>query len=305
MVIVLPDGFPDLVAAVIEDWGWDVLPRRNSDIWDALYYPVFLGENVRSAQAGYAKEVLAPHLTMDDAQRARSNPNWSRGILRAIDAQLNAIRGTPGEGLKRAILENVRGSITSDLVETLYTALQFFRTHNINVQKIRRIRNNRGETINLIDYAAREIHNVRYTKAILWFYDCGIADDLAPPNTQNRRFLTECGYSGFGWSRHGMAGDWEIFAPLCQRMREVANLVSIQLKKPVTAKQAQLAAWYLESCRGLPGMNIRRGRLTPRVLLDFLESRGWNIDNLSERLGDVERIEDLGEELRSFAGSLT
>jgi len=83
-------------------------------------------------------------------------------------------------------------------------------------------------------------------------------------------------------------------------MREVANLVSRQLKKPITAKQAQLAAWYLESCRGLPGMERRRRRLTPRVFLNFLESRGWNIDNLSERLGNVERLEDLGEELRSF-----
>jgi hypothetical protein len=86
-------------------------------------------------------------------------------------------------------------------------------------------------------------------------------------------------------------------------MREVASFVSTRLKKPVTTKQAQLAAWYLESCRGLPGMERRRRRLTPRVLLDFLESRGWNIDDLSGRLGDVERLEDLGEELRSFVRS--
>jgi hypothetical protein len=300
---MLPEGFPKLVAVVIKDWGWDVLPRKESDIWDAFINPIFLGENVRSAQAGYAKEVLAPYLTMRDAQRARSDPNWSRGILKLIDAELNAIRGRPGEGLKRAILENIRGGITSDLTETLYTALQFFRTHNINVQEIRRIRNNRDETINLVDYAAREIHNVGYTKAVLWLYDCGIADDLAPPNAQIRRFLTGCGYSGFGWSRgYGVPEDPVIFAPLCQRMREVAEIVSRQLKrkKAVTAKQVQSAAWYLESCRGLPGMIGRGRRLTPKVLLDFLKSRGWEIGDLSERLGDVERLEDLGEELRSF-----
>lgn len=266
------------------------------------FTPFFLGENIRSAQAWYAKKVLAPHLTMTDAQRARSDPNWSRGILRVIDAELNAIQRTPGEGLKRAILENVRRSITSDLAETLYTALQFFRTHNVDVQKIRRIRNSHQETINLVDYAAREIHNVGYTKAVLWLYDCGIADDLAPPNTQNRRFLTECGYSGFGWSRYGMAEDRQIFAPLCKSMCEVANIVSEQLKRkePVTAKQVQLAAWYLESCRGLPGMGRYGNRLSPKVLLSFLESRGWDIDDLSEKLGDVERVGDLGEELRNF-----
>jgi hypothetical protein len=301
-MVTLPKGFPDLVAAVIKDWDWDELPRRNSDIWDALIHTIFLGKNVRSAQAGYVEEVLASHLTMRDAQRARGDLNWGRSILRAIDTELNAIRGTPGEGLKRAILKNVRGSITSDLAETLYTALQFIRTNNVDVQKIKQIRNNRDETINLVDYAARQIHNVGYVKAVLWLYGCGIADDLVPPNAQNQRFLTECGYSGFRWSRYGMAEDWQIFAPLCKRMREVADIVSKQLKRkePITAKQAQLAAWYLESCRGLPGMGRRRRWFTPRVLLDFLESRGWDIDDLSDRLGDVDRLEDLGEELRSF-----
>jgi len=299
VVIVLPDGFPDLVAVIIEDWNWDQLPKTNSDIWNSLLYPIFLGENIRSAQAGYAEKVLAPHLTMGAAQRAQSDPNWSKAVLSVINAELNVIRGTPGEGFKRAVLENVRESIT-ELARTLSTALQFFKTHNVSVQKIRQIRNSRDETITLVDYAAREIYNVGYTKAVLWLYDCGIADDLAPPNSQNQRFLAECGYSGFGWSRHGVAETWQIFAPLCQRMREVADIVSRELKKQITAKQAQLAAWYLESCRGLPGMTRHGRQLTPTVLISFLESRSWSIDDLAKKLGDIERLEELGEELRDF-----
>ena len=96
-----------------------------------------------------------------------------------------------------------------------------------------------------------------------------------------------------------MAEDWQIFAPLCKSMREVADIVSKRLNKPITARQTQLAAWYLESCRGLPGM-VRRRRLTPRLLLNFVESRGWDIDDLDERLGDIEKLEELGEELRNF-----
>ncbi|MBA7504856.1 hypothetical protein ES706_03514 [subsurface metagenome] len=310
-MVTLPKGFSDLVGVVIEDWGWGELPKKNSDIWDALLYPIFLGETVRSAQAGYVKKVLDPFLKVGAAQTAGSDPDWSRRVLAAIETELNTIRGTPGKGLKMAILKIVQekvGPPNYDLGRTLHGTLQFFKAHNINVQKIKRIRNDRKETGDLIAYAAYEIHDVGLTKAVLWLYDCGIADDFAPPNAQNRRFLEECGYdfklpkysAAKGWQTPSMAEDRQIFAQLCQYMREVANLVSRQLKKPITAKQAQLAAWYLESCRGLPGMERRRRRLTPRVFLNFLESRGWNIDNLSERLGNVERLEDLGEELRSF-----
>lgn len=294
--IVLPEGFPSLVAAVIEDWGWDELPPKDSEIWDALLGPIFLGRDIRAAQASYVKKVLDPYLTQSEAKRARNNI-WGEKVLRVIDAELGAIRDTPGEGFKRGILENVQRSIDSKgLVETLCTAFQFFEDYNVDVDKIKQIRDDRNKTIELADHATREIHNVGYIKAVLWLYNCGIAEDLAPPNSQNRRFLKECDPS----FRDEGDEDRIIFAPLCQHMREVAKLVSGQLNKTITAKQAQLAAWYLETCRGLPGMERHRRRLTPKVLLDFLESCGWDVDDMGKRLDDVEQLGNLGEELRNF-----
>ena len=48
-------------------------------------------------------------------------------------------------------------------------------------------------------------------------------------------------------------------------------------------------------------MTRYRGRLTPRALLSFLESRNWSTNDLGDKLGDVEQLERLGEELREYA----
>lgn len=131
-------------------------------------------------------------------------------------------------------------------------------------------------------------------------HDCGLAYDLVPPNSHIRRFLAECGYPGFGWSREEPE-DWQIFTLVCDKMRDVARQVSEVLGRPISAKQAQAAVWYLQCCRGLLSRNYS-GKLSPQALIDFLETRRWSVDELDERLGDVEQLEELTEDLRNFLG---
>jgi len=297
--VEFPVGFPRLVAVSIENWDWDRLPQQDTDVWDALLYSVFLGRTIRSAQANYVRQVLDPLLRRDAAGAVRTDPNWSRTVLRRIDTELGSIIGTPGEGFKRAILNTVAQDAQNlNLSRTLDTALSFFEDYDIGVELIRRIQNNRGQTEELVDFATREIYNVGYIKAVIWMYDCGIARDLVPPNSHIKRFLAECGYPGFGWSRDEPE-DWQIFALACRRMSEVAQEVSRHLNQPITAKQAQAAVWYLQSCRGLLPRNYSR-RLSPQALTDFLERRRWDIRELANRLGDVERLEGLMEDLKVF-----
>jgi hypothetical protein len=294
----LPEGLLDFVATVIEDWDWDELPANDSEVWSALLYPIFLGENVRSAQAHYVEGLLERFLTMAAAETTETDSNWNDPIIAAIDSEMKAIKNTPGEGLKRAMLISTRKSVENyDLSRTAYTALRFFKIHDFGAEKIRQIQGDTEKTLELVDHAAREIHNVRYIKAVLWFYNCGVAQDLAPPNYHSRNFLVECDYQEFGFSRDRLDESREIFVPLCQKMRSVASAVSKELKEPVTAKQVQLSAWYLESCRGLPELQGIRRRLTPKTLLAFLGGR--KIGYLS-KLSDVEELSDLGEELKRF-----
>jgi hypothetical protein len=295
---VLPESFSDLVKLVIEDWNWDELPRQRSEIWNALLYPIFLGATVRSAQAAYVKKILEDTIEFKAAQTVPTNPVWSKKALSIINNEMNSINGTPGEGFKRAILQIAAREIESlDLSRTIGTALDFFDKYGITAPKIKSLQNDAKGTLDLVDLTAREIHNVRYIKGVLWLYGCGIARDLVPPNSHITRFLNECGYPGFGWSRDP-PDDWQIFTPACKCMRDVAQQVATELKQPITSKQAQTAVWYLQTCRGLLPQGYAR-QLTPLTLIDFLKAQKWDIRRLSMMLDDVEQLESLASDLKA------
>lgn len=185
---------------------------------------------------------------------------------------------------------------------TIGTALKFLDDYDVNVRKIKSLENNFQGTLDLVDIAARKIHRVRYIKAVLWFYGCGIAKDLVPPNAHVTRFLDECGYPGFGWSRD-MPADWQVFTPACNCMRDVAKQVGAELKQPITPKQAQAAVWYLQTCRGLLPKGYKN-QLTPFLLIDFLNIQRWDIPQLDQKIVDVEQLEGLMADLKSFLDSL-
>lgn len=219
--------------------------------------------------------------------------------LKVIDSELGSIGGTPGEGFKRAILQTVTLDVKNlDLSRTIGTALGFFQNHNIDVQRIKSLQNDYQGTLDLVAAAAHEVHNVGYIKGVLWLYGCGIAKDLVPPNAHVTRFLDECGYPGFGWSRD-IPEDWQIFAIVCDKMRDVAKQVGTKLKRPITPKQAQAGVWYLQTCRGLLPRGYKR-ELTPLALIQFLKRKKWDIQELHSKVADVEQLESLATDLETF-----
>jgi hypothetical protein len=249
------------------------------------------------------KEVLGDFIEFDAAKAVPDDPIWSKKVLKAIDAELASIGGTPGEGFKRAILRIVARDVESlDLSRTIGTALKFLKGHNVDVQKIRNLENDVTGTAELVHLAAHDIHKVRYIKGVLWFYGCGIAKELVPPNAHVRRFLDDCGYSSFAWSKK-MPDDVQIFFLACNCMRDVAKQVEAELKCPITPKQAQAAVWYLQTCRGLLPWGYKN-RLTPLLLIDFLDIQKWKIPQLNQRIVNVEQLEGLTADLKSFLSSL-
>ena len=297
---ILPEGFSQLVSLSIEDWDWDILPTRDEQVWDALLYPIFLGATVRSAQANYVKRILDRFITMSTASDARTDSNWSSKLLKRIEQERSRILGTSGESLKRSILELVAQDVADlNLSRTIDTALSFFDGHQVSASLIRSIKDDSNSTKELVDYASREVHNVSYIKAVLWLYGCGIAYDLVPPNAHIIRFLDECGYPGFGWSRNGYPVDWQIFAVACNKMKEVAQQVSQDLRRPVSPKQAQAAVWYLQTCRGLLPRGYAK-QLSPRAMISFLQVQGWRIKDLDRILSDIEQLDSLAQDLKDF-----
>jgi hypothetical protein len=296
---MLPDGFSTLVELSLENWTWDKLPRSRGEIWDALLHQVFLGAMVKSSQAGYVKRVLEKYLSLAVAHKVR-DMNWTAKPLNTIQREKNHIIGTPGEGYKSRILGLVEQDIADGRVsQTIHDALTFFDSHNISVKKIKELENNKKATDNLVVDACNTIHNVSYVKSVLWMYGCGIARQAVPPNSHIKKFLGQYGFLSSAWTEGDDFADWEIYSICNQKMQQVASLVSDDLGKEISPKQAQSSVWYLQSCRGLIS-NRYSGKLTPRKMVDFLEYQGWTIDNLNHKIGDVEELDDLSESITSF-----
>lgn len=288
---------------VLTHWDWDTLPQSDDDIWDSLLSTVFLGATVRTAQAIYMKEVLGSMIELNVAKAVATDPVWSQKVIKVINSELASISGTPGEGLKRAILHSVTNDAQSlDLSRTINTAFNFITKNKLSVKKIEQIQDNFKETLNLVDLAAREIYNVRYVKAVLWFYGCGIAENIVPPNGHVIRFLRECGYSGFG-SQRDPPDDWQIFTPACACMKNVSQEVETALGKKISPKQAQTAVWYLQTCKGLLPRNYK-SKLNPFLLMDFLDLQRWDIPELDQKIASIEELESLAFDLKSFIDSL-
>ena len=109
---MLPSGFSDLVTISVEYWDWDILPKRDEDVWDSLMSQIFLGSTVRSAQAKYVKEVLDPFISYDVAWKADTD-GWSDRLLDRIREEKARIPNTPGESYKRVILNLVEQDVAN------------------------------------------------------------------------------------------------------------------------------------------------------------------------------------------------
>ena len=81
------------------------------------------------------KQILWDFIEFNAAQIVPNNPIWSRQVLASINTELQSIAGTPGEGLKKAILQITSREVESlNLSRTIGTALDFFNLSNLSVQ---------------------------------------------------------------------------------------------------------------------------------------------------------------------------
>jgi hypothetical protein len=302
----LPDGFYDLVELYTKSSRRTSLPKSVYDVWDALIYPLFLGENTRSAQASYVCDMLHnDFLTYRKAKKALNDPSWSKKVASALNHRLSSIKGSNAEGYKRAILALLRNQAErGELIETITSAIDFFNIYKPIHKYIDKIKKDTDAQKEFVVLSARGIFNVGIIKSVIWLYSCGIGKEIVPPTSHIRRFLSESGISYFDWSLNGMS-DEEAFAPACRYISDIANSCTILIGKKITPKEIQNAVWYYETCKSLIAHSKLSKHLTPRNLIQYLNSNNWTLRNLGDIIDDIERIDDLSQSIKDFLKQLT
>jgi len=214
----------------------------------------------------------------------RSVVGRKRGILQAVTYDLSVEKAT------RCLLESVR----------------YFETVTPKVIRERtQTREATNDLMTEIAYPQSKDHvfNIGLTKTILWLQSFGLGNHLCPPSRQSMKFVEEDRGVRLGREFEDDMGVWGYyFAPFLGEITKVAKEVEKALNMPVTERDIGKAIWYYKSCQTLVA-SLRLGlksRLTPKVVLDFLDLRKWTLDDLAERLTNIDEIDELCEDLKRF-----
>jgi len=68
----------------------------------------------------------------------------------------------------------------------------------------------------------------------------------------------------------------------------------------VTVRDVQLAIWYYKSSQNLLHNSKSKKLLTPQRLLDYLKFKGMKLSEFGDELTDVEREDNLADDLKDF-----
>lgn len=273
-------------------------PKDTTEIWNGLIYPFFLGPRTKSAQTVYVSDVLYDWVEYSVAVRSLTDSSWSKKMLDDIKSELKSIRGSPGEGHKRVILSATSTTVRKgELVRTIADAYGFFSKKKIDPTSMKKMENDKAQQSKFIAEAVDSIYGFGIVKSVFWLYGMGIGHQLVPTNLHVRKFLRSCGYKETAFLND--TPDLYTFAPACKRMQEVASNVSTSLGRTVTPKVCQHSAWLFYACKGLLSRS-KAGLLTFKTLLDYLDSRSWTPETLDDVLGNIERVDDLADDLAAF-----
>ena len=301
---MLPEGFEDLVRRVIEEDPATsrYLPRSKHEIWKNFVWGVFLDQNRLEAESNYVYDVVDSAGLFEPSKVRKLGIRWGDKMCKVCRREMRNV-----DGRKRGILQAVvHESSVEKATRCILESVRYFENITPSVIRKRTLtQEGTNELMTEIAYPRSEDHifNIGLTKTILWLQSFGLGNHLCPPSRQAMKFVEEDLGIRLGREFEDEMGVWGYyFAPFLSEITKVAKKVEKTLNIPVTARDVGKAIWYYKSCQSLVA-TLRQGLkklLTPRVLLDFIDSRKWSLSDLAKRLTDIDEIDVLREDLRTF-----
>jgi hypothetical protein len=146
------------------------------------------------------------------------------------------------------------------------------------------------------------------TKTILLLNGMGLALDHCPPSWQVLRFVEEDLGKQVNpqlYQDEPTAVTWANAYIAIGAVRAVARQISAKIPKVTTADVGN-ALWYWKSAQHLLAFSrgALRRKLTPSVLLNFLRARRSSLESFGSELFDIDSIDSLASELKTFLLSI-
>jgi hypothetical protein len=302
---MIPEGFENLVKKVLaEDPASErELPDSFNEIWNNFAWAVFLDANRSDAEVNYLYDVFNRVGLLNLRTIRRLGLEWTERIRETCQREIKGVTGRK-EGLLKAMTHE---ALLEKATRCILESAEYFS--QVSPEIIRERTGSQGETDELVTEIAypnspSHIYNIGLTKTILWLQSFGLALHAVPPSRQVLSFAEEDLEVDFMPRRYedDELGLWSYYFPLLKKMDEISVELGRSLKMPVTPRDVGKAIWYYKSCQSLVAQ-FRTGlkwKLTPKVLLRFLAIRGWTLGDLADRIGNIDEIDELANDLRTF-----
>jgi len=290
-------------------------PTRTADIWDSFTYFVFLDHNRTDAEASYLYDLLKHEGLLEMAKVQHLAGKWSGQVGLVASSKLKGLQ----PGRKTSVLRDLMTTI-ADSEQCILEGHRYFRKHGVTGSWITSRTRTKPDVDKLLwewgwnDYQKNPDHIWRFglTKGILLLNSIGLALNYCPPSRQVHRFMEEdMGRRPISQPSSGPSSQtssiwsWSTDFAAIRGVQTVASTISPQTQRATTADVGH-SIWYWKSAQGL--LAFTRGglrkKLTPKRFLDFLLARSYNLPDFSEALHDIDVVDQLATDLRSYVAAM-
>lgn len=290
-----PNGFKELVDLVEECMEKPKLVKNDKEMWEHFCWAVLLGGNRNESEVNFVYDLLFDYGLFD---RENLNPDWLTEARYCLSIEKEKISELNIKG-KIAAINKIEAEIENHET-SLKSADEIFGRMGINASYLTSIKDDKEKEDNLLcqiasqdetkctkyGYSSSPSHKykipwVAYTKAILWLHECGIGLNYIPNNSHSINFLDECDAK---WKTPNKSD----FFVIQGRIREFCNY----FKKDIYF--SGLSLWYYGATKSLISRK-NKPLYSPKKLLLRMEEYDLDIEDLSDMLGDIEKIEELKE----------
>lgn len=291
--MTIPSDFEKLVNRVEETWDKPGMITDDDSLWYNFCIAALLGGNLTDAEVNYEFNILNKYRLLD---REKLDYGWIMTAKTHLLAEKEAVE-EPNKRGKIAAINKLDAGIT-DIEITLKSADTVFKTMKLNAEFIQSMSEDLDQQKNLLGEVAssdetyeirgrrssrhkNKIYGIAYTKALIWLHNCGICLDLIPNNNHSIRFLEEC----------NMHKNNDFFV-----INKEFSLVCKLIKADIYS--AGVALWYYEATRSFVSSNLRN-QYSPRKLIKIMDKNNLDLNDISDMIADIERVEELKSLLKS------
>lgn len=281
-----PKGFNELVKLAAKEK--PAKPKNVEEIWSKFLFIVFMGGKRSEPEINFLINMLKPLLVMDFVRKT-DGEDWRESVEKTLNERIARIKDDD----TLTMLHEFQKEIFR-ISASIKGGARFFTKSNVNPEFLENMLKTKDSTWQFIEELVHDedVSNIKYTKVIIWLHSMGYADDFCPPSYQTKNFVNEVyGYYQF----------YEDDKYFMKKAEEFAEEVRKGAKPKVSVRDISMAIFYYVTLRNmLPPRSQEKKKFNPETLVKFMKSKKMTLKQLSERLGDSEKREDLMQALYDY-----